>query len=289
MQGAALQRTSVISAGAAFGRYGVRPAIPVLLHLRQHIHTRTTSRNVPYQTSRRAIASSTASLSTVPASEATRRSSDSDDPSVIYVGPLTQTFRRLKIFSLSSLALAGSLSPFIFIVESSLPSTARVALAATALATSGVSTALVAWCGKPYVTTLRRLSSTASTSPQQQQQQHTTHSHNENAPAGIELTTLTLALTPRATRVYDPAFLGDATRAFARWELARSVQLPPEDAAGVRPGEEETVAETLDPAGKVIGRWVVTWGENGEGSCRAEGRVQTHFNVHEELLATPIR
>ncbi|KAH8994422.1 hypothetical protein EDB92DRAFT_1943757 [Lactarius akahatsu] len=178
MQGTALRRTSVISAGAAFGRYG---------------------------TTRRSIASSTASLSTVPTSEATRRSSDDD---VIYVGPLTQTFRRLKLFSLSSLALAGSLSPFIFIVESSLPSTARVALAATALATSGVSTALVAWCGKPY-------------------QQHTTHSHNENAPAGIELTTLTLALTPRATRVYDPAFLGDATRAFARWELARSVQLPP--------------------------------------------------------------
>ncbi|KAH9013779.1 hypothetical protein EDB84DRAFT_1531754 [Lactarius hengduanensis] len=276
MQGTALRRTSVISAGAAFGRYGVRPAIPTLLHQRQHIHTRTTPRNVPSsQTTRRAIASSTASLSTVPTSEATRRSSDDD---VIYVGPLTQTFRRLKIFSLSSLALAGSLSPFIFIVESSLPSTARVALAATALATSGVSTALVAWCGKPYVTTLRRLSSAAPTAPQQQ---HTTHSHNENAPAGIELTTLTLALTPRATRVYDPAFLSDATRAFARWELARSVQLPPEDAAAVRPGEEETVAETLDSAGKVIGRWIVTWGENGEGSV--------HFNVHEELLATPVR
>ncbi|KAH9050985.1 hypothetical protein EDB83DRAFT_2399573 [Lactarius deliciosus] len=276
MQGAALRRTSVISAGAAFGRH-------TLLRQRQYIYTRTTLRNVPSQTTRRAIASSTASLSTVPTSEAT-----TSDDDIIYVGPLTQTFRRLKIFSLSSLALAGSLSPFIFIVESSLPSTARAALAATALATSGVSTALVAWCGKPYVTTLRRLSSTAPTAPQQQQQ-HTTHSHNANAPAGIELTTLTLALTPRATRVYDPVFLGDATRAFARWELARSVQLPPEDAAAVRPGEEETVAETLDSAGKVVGRWIVTWGENGEGSCRAEGRVQTHFNVHEELLATPVR
>jgi hypothetical protein len=75
--------------------------------------------------------------------------------------------------------------------------------------------------------------------------------------------------------VYDPAFLGDTSRAFARWELARSVQLPPEDAGGVRPGEEETVAETLDAAGNVLGRWIVTWGENGEGSCRAEGYVET--------------
>jgi hypothetical protein len=274
MQRTALRRTSVISAGAAFGRRGVCPIIPTLLH-RQYIHTRTTARNVPAQTSRRTVASSTASQSTAPATEAARPSSDYDDPTVIYVGPLTQTFRRLKIFSLSSLALAGTLSPFIFIVESSLPSTARVALAATALATSGVSTALVSWCGKPYVTTLRRLSSPTPTQQQQQEQQHTTHSHNENAPAGIELTTLTLALKPRTTRVYDPAFLGDTTRAFARWELAQSVLLPPEDAVAVRPGEEETVAETLDSTGKVLGWWIVTWGENGEGSCRAEGHVQT--------------
>jgi hypothetical protein len=211
---------------------------------------------------------------------------------VIYVGPLTQTFRRLKIFSLSSLALATSLSPLIFVVESCLPSTARAALATTALATSGASTALVSWCGRPYVTTLRSLSlptakstanssslsttaNTASETPQQQEQTTPTHSHNENVPAGIELTTLTLTLSPLTTRVYDPAFLCDTTRAFARWELARSVQLPPEDAVGVRPGAEETVAETQDGAGNVLGRWIVTWGENGEGSCRAEGRIET--------------
>ncbi|KAI0002224.1 hypothetical protein BJV74DRAFT_794010 [Russula compacta] len=228
----------------------------------------------------------------------------------MYVGPLTSTFRRLKIFSLSSLVLASSLSPFIFIVESSLPSTARAALATTALVTSGVSTALVAWCGRPYVTTLRRLTTSSTSTPsasinaaaaattasptfeaqqEGQQQQQTTNSHNENAPAGIELTTLTLSLSPLTTRVYDPLFLGDTTRAFARWELAPRVQLPPEDAAGVRPGAEETVAETLNGAGAVLGRWIVTWGENGEGSCRAQGRVERHFNVHEELLTTPIR
>ncbi|KAF8270160.1 hypothetical protein EI94DRAFT_1723278 [Lactarius quietus] len=272
MQRAALRRASVISAGAAFRRRGVHLVIPTLLH-RQHIYTRTIARNVP---SERLVAPSRLQLRPIhhPTSEAARPSNDYDDPTIIYVGPLTQTFRRLKIFSLSSLALAGTLSPFIFIVESSLPSTARVALAATALATSGVSTALVTWCGKPYVTTVRRLSSPTPT----KDQPHTTHSHNENAPSGIELTTLTLALTPRRTRVYDPAFLGDTTRAFARWELAQSVLLPPEDAVAVRPGEEETVAETLDSAGK-----------NGEGSCRAEGRIQTHFNVHEELLVTPLR
>lgn len=276
-----------------------------------HTHTRLTPqtllRAVSSSSSSPSSGSATASLSTVTAGATAARSGKHTDAgadaccplSLIYIGPLTRTFRRLKIFSLSSLALASSLSPFIFIVESSLPSTARAALATTALATSGVSTALVAWCGRPYVTTLRNLATTTTTtttatsspsSPsnstsdkaqkqlQEQEQEQTTthsHSHNENVPAGIELTTLTLTLSPLTTRIYDPAFLCDTTRAFARWELARSVQLPPEDAVGVRPGSEETVAETLDGAGNVLGRWIVTWGENGEGSCRAEGRVET--------------
>ena len=304
-------------------------SIPVLSPTstkRPHCRTRpTTPLHLSSQTLLRAVSSSplssgsaAASLSTDTADATATRARTRNDKednadadaysssSVIYVGPLTQTFRRLKIFSLSSLALASSLSPFIFIVESSLPSTARVALATTALATSGVSTALVAWCGRPYVTALRNLAATTTTSSspsssppssnstseaqkrlqeqgQQGQQEQTTttaaaahsHSHNENVPAGIEMTTLTLTLSPLTTRVYDPAFLCDTTRAFARWELARSVQLPSEDAVGVRPGSEETVAETMDGSGNVLGRWIVTWGENGEGSCRAEGRVET--------------
>ena len=277
-------------------------SIPVLTsHSTPLLHTSSqTLLRTASSSSSSSSRSTTASLSTVTADATAARSDkdtdavapDASSPSVIYVGPLTRTFRRLKIFSLSSLALASSLSPFIFIVESSLPSTARAALATTALATSGVSTALVAWCGRPYVTTLRNLASTSTSTStslstpsnstpeaQKQLQEEETaahsHSHNENVPAGIELTTLTLTLSPLTTRVYDPAFLCDTTRAFARWELARSVQLPSEDAVGVRPGSEETVAETLDGAGNVLGRWIVTWGENGEGSCRAEGRVET--------------
>lgn len=307
------------SAGKSFGRCITHPVVPALTRRRLHARPRTAStRPTPSDVRAGSPSSSSSlaasSLSTVAVADATRnpppRNDDSnDDASIIYVGPLTQTFRRLKIFSLSSLVLASTLSPFIFIVESSLPSTARAALATTALATSGVSTALVAWCGRPYVTTLRRLTTTSPPSPspspspsppsspspaisaaeastatsgpqppqppQPQPSQQTTHSHNENAPAGIELTTLTLTLAPRTTRVYDPVFLCDTPRAFARWELARRVQLPPEDAVGVRPGAEETVAETLDGAGRVLGRWIVTWGENGEGSCRAKGCVET--------------
>jgi len=102
----------------------------------------------------------------------------------IYHGPLAPTFRRLKIFSLSSLALSVTLAPFMFLIESNLPTAARFALAITAVTTSGVSTALVAWCGKPYVTTLRRVKS----------------SENDGIER-LEMTTRTLGLHPLVTRV----------------------------------------------------------------------------------------
>ena len=166
----------------------------------------------------------------------------------IYHGPFTVTLRRLKIFSLSSLALSTSLTPFMFIIESALPLGARVALATTAITTSGISTALVAWCGSPYVATLRRLGGDVD---------------------GLELVTFSLTLKPLVTRVYDTTFLVETRRPFAKWELAEAIVAPK---AGL-PGQEETVAETLTTDGSVIGRWVVTWSENGRGTCRKVGTV----------------
>jgi len=181
---------------------------------------------------------------------------------VSYHGPLTQTFRRLKIFSLASLGLTFSMVPFLFIVESSLPASARIFLTATAISTSSISTALVGWCGAPYVVDLRRL----------------TPAENRGVE-GIEMTTLTLTLKRLTTRVYDSDFLVETSRPFAKWELPLEIQLPPPDEdiitagkAGA-PGEEETVAETLNDKGEVVGRWIVEWGKNGIGSCRGTGKV----------------
>ncbi|THV06683.1 hypothetical protein K435DRAFT_960289 [Dendrothele bispora CBS 962.96] len=185
----------------------------------------------------------------------------------VYHGPLTATFRRLKLFSLASLSLSSTLSPFFFIIESNLPGFARAALAATALSTSVLTTALVAWATRPYVTTLRRLDPST------------------DGAKGLEMTTFTLTLSPRITRVYDLEFLVETDRPLAKWELAREVILPAQSKDG-QPivGKEETVAETLDKHGKVLGSWVVKWKENGEGDCREIGKVVRHFNVHPELL-----
>jgi hypothetical protein len=183
------------------------------------------------------------------------------------------------------------MTPFIFIVESSLPFSARIVLAATALSTSSISTALVGWSGASYVVNLQRLPPA-----------------DNGGIEGIEMTTLTLTLKRLVTRVYDADFLVETKRPFAKWELAQSVLLPPpkEDALmaakGGEPGEEETIAETFNSRGEIVGRWIVKWGSDGAGSCHGTGTVVRcvifisctcrrltsdlcrYFNVHEELL-----
>ncbi|KAJ7169111.1 hypothetical protein C8R43DRAFT_982294 [Mycena crocata] len=189
---------------------------------------------------------------------------------LLYRGPLTRTFKRLKLFSLSSLTLCLTMAPLMFAVETNLPWTARGLLAATAVGTSGISTALIWWAGRSYVTALRLTKVPANDAIEQ-----------------LEITTLTLRLQPRITKVFDPLFVVPVKRPFAKWELAQFVLLPP-DMRNTTSGQEETVAETTDADGRVLGRWVVTWGENGEGNCHEVGTVVRYFNVHEELLP-PLR
>ena len=164
----------------------------------------------------------------------------------VYHGPLANTFRNVKIFSLTSFGLASAMTPLFFVIESALPISAKVALAITALSTSGISTALVSWCGAPYVSTLRRLPD----------------------GGGIEMETMTLLLQSRYTSVYDPtSFLRDTGRPFAKWELADKVEGNKEEN-----NMEETVAETKDRDGHVLGRWIVQW-KDGKGECRGVGKV----------------
>lgn len=111
-----------------------------------------------------------------------------EDP-FVYHGPLTAAFRRLKLFSLASFGLSATLSPFMFLVESSLPMNARIALASIALGTSGLSTGLVSWCAKPYVTMMRRFRPDGMGSAEE-----------------LELTTSTLILRPRITKVHPNFF-----------------------------------------------------------------------------------
>lgn len=93
------------------------------------------------------------------------------------------------------------------------------------------------------------------------------------------MTTVSLMLRKRITRVYDVDFLVQTTRPFAKWELAESVVFSHATEgeeltkkAGEE-GQEETVAETVSSDGKVAGRWIVKWEANGVGKCRQVGNV----------------
>ncbi|KAG0054022.1 hypothetical protein BGZ83_012098 [Gryganskiella cystojenkinii] len=72
----------------------------------------------------------------------------------IYEGPFSQTAKRLKLFSVSSLGATIALCPFIFLLDAGLSTGARGGLAAAAVFTSGSSTALVQWCLGSYVRTI---------------------------------------------------------------------------------------------------------------------------------------
>lgn len=80
-------------------------------------------------------------------------------------------------------------------------------------------------------------------------------------------------------QVYDPSFLIETRRILAKWELADTIHLTENrtDAVGTNvhpePGAEETVAETRDENGEVVGRWVVRWEENGKGTCHEVGKI----------------
>ncbi|KAK7057594.1 hypothetical protein R3P38DRAFT_3304062 [Favolaschia claudopus] len=210
-------------------------------------------------------------------SESTVANSNTSSPHVtitpdqiVYRGPLTPTFKRIKAFSIGSLSLCITMAPVIFAVESNLPWSARAFLVGTAVGTSSASTLVIAWASRSYVTAMR-----VKTSPTDGEVQST------------ELTTLTMFLRPRITRVYDPLFLVpvDPPSSFAKLELPELVLLPPHLRDTLpAPGTEETVAETTDAQNRVLGRWIVRWGENGEGSCYAQGTVIRQFNVHMELL-----
>ena len=174
-----------------------------------------------------------------------------------YSGPLAETWKRLKLFSFASLGLAAAITPFFFILESTVPMAGRAMLGGVAIGSSSLSTALIGWCAAPYVTSLTV--------------------ENDGT---IKFTTKSFFMKSLETTVYDKGFLRPATRSMAHWQLAQEVRLNKEGAeraiAGLEDGKEETVAETRDEKGDILGWWVVRWrreGDNYVGECTRSGNV----------------
>lgn len=149
-----------------------------------------------------------------------------------------------------------------FIIESPMPTSARAAMALTAIVTSGASTALVGWCGAPYVGSMRRIPG-----------------YDGQPDGGIEMNTRTLFLRDLRTTVRDTSFLGTASRPFATWELMSNIRAKVETDAGRNDGAEEIVAQTTDEKGNVRGEWIVRWTQASDdpqyvlGTASSRGKV----------------
>jgi len=174
-----------------------------------------------------------------------------------YSGPLTETWKRLKLFSFASLGLAAAITPFFFILESTVPTAGRVMLGGVAIGSSSLSTALIGWCAAPYVTSLA-----------------------VEQDGAIKFTTKSFFMKPLETTVYDKGFLRPATRFMAHWQLAKEIRLSNEEAeqaiGDLKDGKEETVAETRDEKGNIMGWWVVRWRRERDsyvGECTRSGNV----------------
>ena len=99
------------------------------------------------------------------------------------------------------------------------------------------------------------------------------------------MTTYTWRVQKRVTLVYDLSFLKPTSRPFANLELATMQTLPLHrvqrkrlrmdvySSAGTQLFVEEVVAEMFDGSGNVLGRWIVTWENDGVGRCREEGTM----------------
>ena len=219
-----------------------------------------------------------------PPSSAPSNPAEESSSAPLYHGPLVKTFARLKLFSLGSLFLASGMTPVLMLAPGEIGLAGRIGLCATALATSGVSTGIIAWIGGPYVGKMKLLS------PGVKQEQVKGQEQREIISPALQVETLSWLLRPIRTTIYQPAFIRGTTRPFATWELASSLAKAASTPASASSGQEgrTLVAESVDVrSGRVRGRWWATSAQGegaGEMTCSSEGKPVRYFNVHDDLL-----
>ncbi|CAG8513961.1 12167_t:CDS:2 [Dentiscutata heterogama] len=76
------------------------------------------------------------------------KKSNYDSSNIIYTGPLAQTAKKLKTFSIISLAITFASTPIFFMVDTVMVTSARAIMV---LFCNAASTGLIHWCVSPYV------------------------------------------------------------------------------------------------------------------------------------------
>lgn len=185
----------------------------------------------------------------------------------LYNGSLSDVYRKLKVFSFGSLGAAFAISPIITILDAPINTAGRIFLITTALTTSITSTAMINWCGKPYVSSMKVLSI--------------------GDRQSVELITHSFTLKKLRTLVHDTTWLRRADRPLATWEICDG-DVSAAATHGRDDGVREVIAQTFHlTSGKLIGEWFVIWKRDGD-SVSAEvqktGAVDRYFNVDEKYV-----
>lgn len=205
-------------------------------------------------------------------------------PVAVYHGAMFPTLKKLKFFSLSSLAAAFLVGPFLMFLPGDVSTMGRGSMLIASLLGSLVSTAMIGTFAKPYVGEMRLYKpSTAAVAAGKE--------------ALIQLDTMDLLLRPYTTTVYDPSWLSPgSTKPFASWALAKTADhAPPLTDHELKPigktavqyaADERLVAETVNTkTGKVKGR---VWGSPipalNVWTMRREGKPLWQYQVHDHQL-----
>lgn len=156
---------------------------------------------------------SAASISDKPSSES------KTTPKLIYEGPMTTVFTRLKIFSITSLGVTALIAPFMLLLDggsssataASMTPAVKGVIVSIAMGTSSLSTFLIHWFAKTYVTKIYR------------------------KDTGLTFETLNVIAKPLYTGPISPSMLSrDTNRSFAKYELKDPAGVTSWNSAGRR-------------------------------------------------------
>ena len=166
----------------------------------------------------------------------------------LYNGTLSEVYRKLKVFSFGSLGAAFAISPIMAILDAPLNTAGRVFLISTALTTSITSTAMINWCGKPYVDSLKVLT------------------NEDNGRQSLEIITHSFTLRKLKTIVHDSQWLRHTDRPLAVWEI-KDDELSSTVSEDRKEDQREIIAETFDlKTDNKIGEWFVNWSKKDDNN-----------------------
>ncbi|CAG8494619.1 7512_t:CDS:2 [Dentiscutata erythropus] len=166
------------------------------------------------------------------------KKSNYDNSNIIYTGPLAQTAKKLKTFSIITLAITFASTPIFFMVDTAMVSSARVIMVLFLISTSAASTGLIHWCVSPYVSRIYHNLSSKNNHENEKSEKVTT---SITPDSFLTFETLNLFGKPHFTTLQVKS-LEPSTRIFTNWKVKKQFE---NNIFGLTMSEKKTNAKRL--------------------------------------------